>query len=546
MSLAHQIFVSHATEDLDTAQRVCKILEADGISCWLATRDVKAGTDYAAAILDAIKSSQLVLLIFSAHANTSPYVLREIERAIAYNRPVLSVRIDDALPGSSMEYYLNLWQWFDAHGGVERQRREIVAAVRKQLDKVPGPATAGDEQVKAGVSIKSFRLPKWSRRIWVGAAAIVVLAAAGALGTWAAIGHSGDQASASTLTTATASVTGSSTTSASALTSTTTATPPSIAPSPNSWTQLDPSGDVPIGRSGGAMVFDPTSDRIIMFGGAYAGVASLNETWAYSPSTNRWTELSPTGSLPPPRSRLSMVWDSSTQRMIMFGGQDDTGSLLNDTWAYDPATNSWTDLRPANPPSARWGHAMVYDSLARRVIMVGGGDATGDLMDTWAYDPKANTWSELTPKGTAPTTWVAHSMVYDPSSNRVIAFGGGGGGVTERNATWAYDPNANTWTELSPSGTLPYPRAFSAMVYDPTTKRVLMFGGLFQGGSNFLNDTWAYDPSADAWTLLAPAGAPPSARWEPSMVYDPTTGQVIMFGGSGSNGFLNDTWVYTP
>ncbi len=75
--------MSHATEDLDTASRVCKVLEADGIDCWLANRDVEAGTDYAAAILDAIKDSQLVLLIFSRHANASPYMLGEMKRAIA-------------------------------------------------------------------------------------------------------------------------------------------------------------------------------------------------------------------------------------------------------------------------------------------------------------------------------------------------------------------------------------------------------------------------------------------------------------------------------
>jgi N-acetylneuraminic acid mutarotase len=137
-------------------------------------------------------------------------------------------------------------------------------------------------------------------------------------------------------------------------------------------------------------------------------------------------------------------------------------------------------------------------------------------------------------------------MVYDPSSNRVIAFGGGGGGVTERNDTWAYDPSANTWTKLNPSGTLPYPGAFSAMVYCPTTKRVLVFGGLFQAGAGVLNDTWAYDPSASAWSLLAPAGTLPSARAQQSMVYDPTTGQVIMFGGTGDIGALNDTWTYDP
>ena len=70
----HQVFVSHATEDQDAASRVCETLEADGIGCWLASRDVASDKDSEAETLEAIRSSDLVLLVFSASANTSPNV----------------------------------------------------------------------------------------------------------------------------------------------------------------------------------------------------------------------------------------------------------------------------------------------------------------------------------------------------------------------------------------------------------------------------------------------------------------------------------------
>ncbi len=133
--MAHQVFLSYATEDADSARLLCRILEAEeGIRCWIAPRDVEAGTDYAAAILDAIKNTELVLLLFSTATNASPYVLREIERAVAYERPVISVRLDAASPNASLEYYLNMLQWLDAPRGIESKRREIVAAVRARLD----------------------------------------------------------------------------------------------------------------------------------------------------------------------------------------------------------------------------------------------------------------------------------------------------------------------------------------------------------------------------------------------------------------------------
>jgi N-acetylneuraminic acid mutarotase len=545
MSLAHQVFVSHATEDLDTAQRVCKVLEADGISCWLATRDVKAGKDYAAAILDAIQNSQLVLLVFSGHANTSPYVLREIERAIAYGRPVLSLRIDNAIPSASMEYYLNLWQWLDVAIGVEKKRREVVAAVRGQLDRVLHAATSPNEQSEADTRPQAISSHKRPRRTWVMlAAAAVLIAAAAAGGTWVAMHHrSGAQASSSSLATTAAG-------------NTTSSNGP--ARKHNTWTDLSPSGELPPARSYHSMVYAPSSGRVIMFGGKgkVSVLADLfNDIWAYDPTANTWTNLNPTGALPLARIGQSMVYDPSTLRVIMFGGQYSDAAFvagfLGDTWAYDPNANTWTDLNPTGElPITRMGQSMVYDPSTHRVIMFGGTPSDmfatqpsdpGYFNDTWAYDPGANTWTNLNPTGTLPSARIFPSMVYDPSSRRAIVFGGrGDSGLL--NDTWAYDPAANTWAELSPVGTPQYARWGAAMVYDPSGGLEVMFGGLT---GNALNDIWAYDPAANAWTELAPSGPVPAGRFAP-MVYDQASGRAIVFGGRGDSGLLNDTWSYTP
>jgi len=96
-----------------------------------------------------------------------------------------------------------------------------------------------------------------------------------------------------------------------------------------------------------------------------------------------------------------MVYDSAGKKVIMFGG---AGGAGNDTWAYDPTANSWTELHPAGDlPSARCAYSMVYDSAHGRVILFGGhhGDATLD--DTWSYDPASNTWTELHPAGDVPS-----------------------------------------------------------------------------------------------------------------------------------------------
>ncbi len=69
---------------------------------------------------------------------------------------------------------------------------------------------------------------------------------------------------------------------------------------------------------------------------------------------------------------------------------------------------------------------------------------------------------------------------------------------------------SNVWTNLSPRGTLPSVRAGHLMVYDSATRRVIMFGGFDESASDGylpLNDTWAYDPSANTWTNLTPPDA---------------------------------------
>jgi len=119
----------------------------------MASDDLKEAADYGAGILEGIRTSDLVLLVFSASANRSPYVLREIERAIAYDRPVLSLHVDDTLPNPSIEYYLNLWQWLDVRQGIEGKQQEILVAVRGQLARSAAQATSSDEKPLADARI---------------------------------------------------------------------------------------------------------------------------------------------------------------------------------------------------------------------------------------------------------------------------------------------------------------------------------------------------------------------------------------------------------
>jgi Galactose oxidase, central domain len=97
---------------------------------------------------------------------------------------------------------------------------------------------------------------------------------------------------------------------------------------------------------------------------------------------------------------------------------------------------------------------------------------------------------------------------------------------------------SSTWQQLSPV-TQPSARSYLAMTYDHVSKKVVLFGGF--GASGYLNDTWTFDGTT--WTQVATSVAPPP-RANAQMAYDLRTRKVILFGGYNGNQDLGDTWLW--
>src|ERR1700722_18632214 len=107
------VFISYASQDTDTANQICRSLESQGISCWIAPRDVKPGAEYADAIVHAINDAKVIVLVMSAGAVTSAHVGREVERAASKRKPIIAFRIDAAPLSAALEYFLSQSQWID-------------------------------------------------------------------------------------------------------------------------------------------------------------------------------------------------------------------------------------------------------------------------------------------------------------------------------------------------------------------------------------------------------------------------------------------------
>lgn len=232
----------------------------------------------------------------------------------------------------------------------------------------------------------------------------------------------------------------------------------------------------------------------------------MDETWAYDYNTNTWTEMAKG---PANHIGAQLAYDAESDRIILFGGVHVEGQFFyTDTLAYDFNSDTWTEMAPSTSPPGRSFAAMVYDAAADRVLMWGGVDIAGlNPVDesVWAYDFNSNTWQEILPgDGPLPLGRDYPTMVYDVESDRTILFGGITGKAEGGDDTWAYDYNSNTWTELDPSLN-PGMLSRHAMTYSTAADQVVLFGGKFGNHPNeFLRETWTYDYNTNTWTNVTP------------------------------------------
>jgi formylglycine-generating enzyme required for sulfatase activity len=146
--MAHDVFISYSSRDKAKALAICDYLESRGIVCWLAPRDVNVGEEYAVAIVDAIDSSSVVLLVETNNANDTPQVRREIERAISKQITVFPIRLEDAQRSKAMEYYIDSVHWMDAFPQpLNRYFTRLEEEIRKLLPEKDEPKPDPNDNV---------------------------------------------------------------------------------------------------------------------------------------------------------------------------------------------------------------------------------------------------------------------------------------------------------------------------------------------------------------------------------------------------------------
>ena len=112
--MSYDLFISHSAKDKTIADAVCAGLEAHGIRCWIAPRDIMIGENWPAAITRGIKNSNIMVLVFSSKSNISSQVTKEVTQAVNKGITISPFRIEDVSPSESFEHLLADAHWLDA------------------------------------------------------------------------------------------------------------------------------------------------------------------------------------------------------------------------------------------------------------------------------------------------------------------------------------------------------------------------------------------------------------------------------------------------
>jgi hypothetical protein len=283
--------------------------------------------------------------------------------------------------------------------------------------------------------------------------------------------------------------------------------------------------------------YDPTLAAVVVVGGVtMAPLPVFTYTDAHTWDGTTFAQLRPGHS---PAVRFDHVFFADPVRGELVLALGSLGLILNDSWSWDGLR--WSELHPATLPTARTNTASTVDTTRNVALVFGGFLAGGFLGDLWAWD--GQTWSQV-PTAGGPSARAGAGMSFDAQRGVVVLFGGSNKPIFLANSTlsdtWEWDGAG--WTQRA-SPIQPSPREQAALAHDAARGVTVLFGGRTGAtAQSQIDDTWEWNGSA--WTELHPAQTP-GALLNPSLVYDPDRGRVVLLGYNATTVQL-ELWQLDP
>lgn len=317
---------------------------------------------------------------------------------------------------------------------------------------------------------------------------------------------------------------------------------------PVTWTNSGPEA-----REHGALIMDQAADRLILIGGSgyQPYLSPLDDVWALDLATRTWTQLTPAGDVPAGGGSRRVAQVPGTQIAYLFGGYGAQGASHRELYRVDfsSAQPVFTKLTFTSGPTPRSLHAFAYDAVTERFFVFGGVDSA-PRNDTWVLTIAGDTakWSKLATENKPSARYGFFSAV-DAATGRLIVYSGAQGTATLDPAqdTWVLDMRAETpdWKQVNAGGgpSDPSGRRNGCAVWDPNGPRLVVFGGTADAKTSSPG-LYALDarPGKMTWNKLDLANEP-ELRSSGFGSHDPKRNQLLLGFGNTTSAVFRDLQV---
>jgi|GEM_PF-2615260 len=160
-SIPRDVFISFRSSEIEDANEVLEILEKDGVSCWISSRNLRPNDNenYWTNIEDAITKSKIFLVISSHDAMISRDVKKEIDIAGKQQKQRIEYKIDKTRHTSVFKYFFDGYKWIDA---TENKQDALEQLKRRVYELINSSKT---KEQKKNTKVKSQETDEYRRKI---------------------------------------------------------------------------------------------------------------------------------------------------------------------------------------------------------------------------------------------------------------------------------------------------------------------------------------------------------------------------------------------
>ncbi len=204
----------------------------------------------------------------------------------------------------------------------------------------------------------------------------------------------------------------------------------------SAWKQIPKAGSWPAARKDATLIWIPHRSQFLLYGGDDGGMTNnrFDDLWYLTLDvaldTATWQLLTPGGVQAPAQSSACVVYDPAAHRLILYGGETADGVDVATTYQYLLDTNVWQqDTTTGTPPSGESFAQCAWDPVSQRVLLYGGQQNGGVPLGAIAtYDPDAHVWATPQIVSGSPGDRSDGGAVYIASLGGMLWYGGRTGG----------------------------------------------------------------------------------------------------------------------